>query len=97
MAVASHSWRSAVVIASLLVLALAGGPLLPDFDGQKLIDYWRCLLGIPVSITLGIACLRSSARGDRLYGVVSCLIGGGLFIAFVLRSLYHLGVAPALI
>ena len=91
----TYSWRSAAVVGSLLALGLVGGPILPDYYVPEVRAYLPSLVLIPASIAFSFACFRSPVRDDRLFGVLGCVIGGGLFVAFVLRALYYLGVVPA--
>jgi hypothetical protein len=93
MSESQYSWRAAGVVGSLLLLGLAGWPILPDYYEPEVRSYLLC---IPASVGFGLACFRSPAQGDRLFGWVGCLLGGGLLVAFACRTLYHLGVLPLL-
>jgi len=97
MSESQYSWRAAAVVGSLLLLGLAGWPILPDYYEPEVRSYLPSLLCIPASVGFGIACFRSPAHGDRLFGWVGCLLGGGLLVAFACRALYYLGVLPPLV
>jgi hypothetical protein len=91
----TYSWRSAGVVVSLLMLGLAGWPILPDFYAQEIRSYLPSLVCIPASIVFAFTCFHSPVRGDRIFGLIGWAIGGTLFVAFVFRALHHIGLMPA--
>jgi hypothetical protein len=83
----AFSWRSAAVVGCFLALGMVGWPIVPDYYAREARAYLPSIILIPASIGFGMSCFRSPARGDRLFGWVGCMLGGGLALLFAWRAL----------
>jgi hypothetical protein len=86
----SLTWRGALAFGLLATLGVLGPDLIPSPYFPDFSHYVERVVVLALAVGMGIAALRSSARGDRVIGLAVVIVGLALVLYIAAHSINRL-------